>query len=144
MIEVTKINLPVAGIERLQQESVTEGYDFIETLTEDWASGANRFDGLGEMLCGCFDEGELVGVGGLNFDPFAGDPQIGRVRRVYIRSAWRCKGIGTALLTTLIEEGRLHFRRLRLRAENPAAARLYERLGFVPIEHRDATHILVF
>ena len=78
----------------------------------------NRFDAPGEILCGHLDQGLLVAVGGLNCDPFAGRPDLGRIRRVYVRPAWRDKGIGRALVTALIEQARTHFRCVRLRAEN--------------------------
>jgi GNAT superfamily N-acetyltransferase len=144
MISIQKIELPVPGLGRLQSDARAEGYDFIETLVEEWASAKNRFDASGEILCGHLDRGLLVAVGGLNCDPFAGRPDVGRIRRVYVRPAWRDKGIGRALVTTLIEQARTHFRCVHLRAENTNAARLYERIGFAPIASPHATHILLF
>lgn len=144
MISIQRIELPVPGIEILQSEAREEGYDFIETLVEEWASAKNRFHAQGEALCGYLDQGLLVAVGGLNCDPFASRPDIGRIRRVYVRHAWRGKGIGRALVTALVDEARSHFSCVRLRAENADAARLYESLGFAPIASPDATHILVF
>ena len=144
MISIRKIELPVPGIERLQSEALDEGYDFIETLVDEWASASNRFDALGETLCGHLDEGMLVAVGGLNCDPFACRPDMGRIRRVYVRAGWRNRGIGRALVTALVDEARNHFTCVRLRAENEGAARLYESMGFVPIASPDATHILLF
>jgi GNAT superfamily N-acetyltransferase len=144
MIQVRKIVLPTPGIELLHSEAKDEGYDFIETLVEEWSSGTNRFDAPGEALCGCMDRGLLVAVGGLNCDPFAGQPDMGRIRRVYVRSAWRNRGIGRALVATLVDHARTYFSCVRLRAENALAARLYESMGFVPIESPDASHILVF
>jgi len=130
MVSIEKIQLPVPGMERLRSEAKEEGYDFLETLVEDWASATNRFDGPGETLLGSLDEGLLVAVGGLNCDPFAGCPDMGRIRRVYVRQAWRNQGVGMALVTALIHEAKAHFRSVRLRAENAGAARLYERIGF--------------
>jgi GNAT superfamily N-acetyltransferase len=144
MIPIHKILLPAPGVELLQSEAQHEGYGFIETLVEEWGSGANRFNAPGETLCGHLDQGLLVAVGGLNCDPFAGRPDMGRIRRVYVRPAWRNRGIGRALVTALVDEARTHFTRVRLRAENAGAARLYESMGFVPIESPDASHILVF
>jgi GNAT superfamily N-acetyltransferase len=144
MIPIRKIELPVPGIEPLQSEALDEGYDFIGILVDEWASASNRFDGPGEALCGHLDQGMLVAVGGLNCDPFAGRPDIGRIRRVYVRAAWRNRGIGRALMTVLVDEARNHFTCVRLRAENEGAARLYESMGFVPIASPDATHILLF
>ena len=144
MISIRKIELPLPGLERLQSEARDEGYDFIETLVDEWASASNRFDAPGEALCGHLDQGLLVAVGGLNCDPFAGRPDMGRIRRIYVRAAWRNQGIGRALMTALIDQAGSHFRCVRLRAENAGAARLYESLGFVPIVSPDATHILYF
>jgi GNAT superfamily N-acetyltransferase len=144
MIEIQKIELPVPGMESLQAEAKAEGYDFIETLVEEWTSAENRFAAPGEILCGHLDQALLVAVGGLNCDPFAGRPDVGRIRRVYVRPAWRDKGIGRALVISLIDKARTHFRCVRLRAENAEAARLYERIGFAPVESPDATHILIF
>jgi len=142
MIAIRKIELPIPGIERLQQEAGDEGYDFIETLVEEWESATNRFDGPGEILCGYVDQGLLLAVGGLTRDPFAGRPDMGRIRRVYVRSAWRNRGIGRTLVAALVDHARTHFSCVRLRAENALAARLYESMGFVPIESPDASHLL--
>jgi GNAT superfamily N-acetyltransferase len=144
MISIRKIQLPVPGMERLRSEAKEEGYDFLETLVEDWASARNRFDAAGETLLGSMDEGLLVAVGGLNCDPFAGRPDTGRIRRVYVRQAWRNQGIGGALVTALVHEARAHFRCVRLRAENTRAARLYESIGFAATPGPDATHTLFF
>lgn len=144
MIQIQKIVLPITGIEQLHTEAKEHGYDFIDTLVDEWASGANRFNAPGEILCGHLEEGLLVAVGGLTIDPFTTESHTGRIRRVYVRSAWRNKGIGRALVSALIEEARKNFRCVRLRAENASAARLYERMGFTPIDNPDATHTLSF
>jgi GNAT superfamily N-acetyltransferase len=141
-VPIERIELPMAGLDTLHAESRAEGYNFIDTLVAEWASGRNRFDRPGELLCGHLDRGLLVAVGGLNRDPFAGRADIGRIRRVYVRAGWRNRGIGKALVANLVQEARCHFGSVRLRAENADAARLYERLGFVPIADPDATHIL--
>jgi GNAT superfamily N-acetyltransferase len=144
MTLIQKIELPAPGIEQLHAEAKQSGYDFIDTLVDEWVSGANRFQARGEVLCGCFDQGKLVAVGGLTIDPFVGSPDTGRIRRVYVRSAWRNHGVGRALVTYLVEQARKNFRNVRLRAENADAARLYERLGFISIDDPDATHTLSF
>ena len=143
-IAIQKIALPVPGIDALQAEAREEGYDFIETLVEEWASGVNRFAREGEILYGAFDDGVLAAIGGVTLDPYAGDPDTGRVRRVFVRPGWRNRGVGGRLVTALVEHARLHFLHVHLRAENSNAARLYERLGFLPIADPHATHRLSF
>jgi GNAT superfamily N-acetyltransferase len=143
-IQICRIRLPISGLEELRFEARAEGYNFMERLAEEWESGTNRFDAPGETLCGHMENGLLVAVGGLNRDPFAGRAEVGRIRRVYVRAAWRGKGIGAALVTALIQDARRDFTCVRLRAENPGATRLYERLGFKPIADPSATHVLTF
>jgi GNAT superfamily N-acetyltransferase len=143
MIMIKKICLPTPGMDELLAEATAEGYDFVETLVDDWASAANRFDGPGEALFGGYQQELLVAVGGLNKDPFAGQAGMGRIRRVFVRRAWRNAGVGRALVSALVEEARQSFDSVRLRAENADAARLYERMGFLPLNSPDATHVLL-
>lgn len=128
----------------MQAEARNEGYDFLETLVAEWLSGENRFDAAGEILCGHLDQGLLVAVGGLNCDPFLADPRVGRIRRLYVRQAWRNRGVGGALLDTLLNVAWQNFCSVRLRAENSRAASLYERKGFTSSPGASATHILRF
>jgi predicted GNAT family acetyltransferase len=149
VITIREIALPLDEIESLREEARSEGYNFVETLVEEWASGENRFEKKGEVLMGCFEElpleqAQLVAVGGVTIDPFLHSPEVGRIRRVYVRAAWRNQGIGALLVKTLIAASAKNFRAVRLRAENGDAARLYERLGFSPIEDKSATHLLTF
>jgi GNAT superfamily N-acetyltransferase len=144
MISIRKIQLPAPGIESLQAEARQEGYEFIDTLVEEWASAKTRFDGPGETLCGGLDLDLLVAVGALSCDPFAGLPEMGRIRKVYVRQAWRNQGVGRTLVSVLVDQARRHFSCVRLSAENDGAAHLYERLGFVPISSPHASHILYF
>jgi GNAT superfamily N-acetyltransferase len=142
MLLIQPIELPAPGIDELRAEARAEGYKFLEPLVDEWLSGKNRFDGAGETLRVCLDQETLVAVGGLNRDPFLADSTVGRIRRLYVRPAWRNQGVGTALLDNLISTARQNFRSVRLRAESSRAASLYERKGFVPIASDSATHIL--
>ena len=142
VITVHQIELPAPGLTQLRTEARNEGYNFIETLVRQWSAGENRFDAPGEVLCGCTDEGLLVAVGGLTRDPFTTASDVGRIRRVYVRPAWRNRGFGRALVASLIEQARKNFSYVRLRAENTNAARLYESIGFLPSQESNATHVL--
>ena len=141
---IQPITLPVDGLDELLADAAGEGYAFLDLLVAEWTSSANRFDGPGEVLCGCFDDGKIVAAGGLNRDPFLDNPRIGRIRRVYVRPGWRNRKLGTALVVWLLDAARRNFEAVRLRAENSDAARLYERVGFTPIADPHATHILRF
>jgi GNAT superfamily N-acetyltransferase len=143
-IELRRIALPLPGLDALIAESLAQGFQFLTTLEREWQTGENRFSAPGEGLFGGFGGAELVAIGGLNRDPFLGDPAVGRIRRVYVRTASRRLGVGTQLVERLLDEGRQHFRSVRLRAVTPDAARLYETLGFRPIADPHATHILAF
>ena len=143
-ISIQTIRLPVPGLDALHSEALAEGYDFLDTLISEWQTGENRFDRPGEVLYGCMEDGHLVAVGGLTVDPYVLSGEVGRIRRVYVRAAWRNRGVGRALVTTLIGEAREGFAAVRLRAENGDAGRLYERLGFTPIDDPNATHTLRF
>jgi GNAT superfamily N-acetyltransferase len=119
-------------------DSEAQGLSFVRRLDEEWAGGVNRFDRPGEALFVACDGINVIGVGGLNVDPYANDIAVGRVRHLYVLSAYRRRGIGERLVTTIVDAARGRFQTLRLHTSNPDAARLYERLGFA--RHADATH----
>ena len=125
-------DLAAGQVAALVAESETQGSRFVRRLAEDWASGANRFDRPGEALFVARDDRRVVGVGGLNLDPYAAEPTVGRVRHLYVLTAYRRLGIGRRIVEEIIEAARGRFERLRLSTSNPEAARLYERLGFHP------------
>lgn len=82
-----------APFEALLRESCAEGFDHVRRLIAHWEDGSNRFERLGEKLFGAFHEDALIGVGGLNIDPYAGDPAIGRVRHLYVLPNHRRHGV---------------------------------------------------
>ena len=114
----------------LVAESEQAGWRFVRRLAEEWAGGRNRFDRPGEALFAGLIDGRMIGVCGLNVDPYAAEGRVGRVRHLYVLSAYRQHGVGRQLVGEIIATARGAFDTLRLRTENPAAARLYERLGF--------------
>jgi predicted GNAT family acetyltransferase len=131
------------GLQELRRESLEEGFHFIERLWEEWENGKNRFDAPGERLLGYIENASLIAVGGVNQDP-SGRIGIGRIRRVYVRPAWRSQGVAQMLVEALVETARTNFSSLELRTDNPTAARLYERIGFEKRAVQNATHVLLF
>ncbi|RXH54908.1 GNAT family N-acetyltransferase [Granulicella sibirica] len=137
---VRRIVPPVRGLEELIAEAGAEGFDFLDELIADWESGKYRFDGPHEGLFGVYVVDELVAIGALSVDPFVGRADTGRLRRIFVRKAWRRQGIGEGLVKALMVEAAKGYAIVRLRAETPYAAGLYERMGFVPIVDENASH----
>jgi GNAT superfamily N-acetyltransferase len=136
--------LPADALAPLLAESQRDGWRFVRRLADDWAAGANRFDRPGELLLGAWAGGALVGVCGLNVDPYAGDDSVGRVRRLYVLRAFRGRGVGRRLVQAVMQAAAGRFRSLRVRTEGATASRLYEGLGFAPARGApECSHVLV-
>jgi GNAT superfamily N-acetyltransferase len=124
-------------------DSEREGWRFVHRLADEWVAGTNRFDRPGEMLFVARMDGSIVGVCGLNTDPYTADETTGRVRRLYVLPAYRRRGVGSQLVRAIIAAATGRFQRLRVRTENPEACRLYQKLGFQPLAGvTDCTHCL--
>lgn len=126
----------------LLAECEREGGSFLLRLRDEWRSGATRFDRSGEILLGALLDGRLIGVGGLSRDPW--QPDIGRLRHLYVLRDRRGRGVGRLLVSRIVEEARRSFPVIRLRTRAGDAARFYERFGFVPTAQPFETHRLRF
>ena len=135
-------DLQPESLAALIAESEQHGLRFVRRLADEWAAGVNRFDRAGEALFAARAGEQLVGVGGLNIDPYAATGNVGRVRHLYVLAAHRRRGIGERITAEIIAAARGRFENLRLRTSNPAAARLYERLGFRRTDDADCTHVM--
>src|SRR5262245_6694560 len=89
-----------ASFDALRAEARAEGYRFVERLAVDWMSGTARFDREGEVLLAACQKGLLAGIGGLTIEPIV--PDALRMRRFYVRPAYRRNGIGRMLATALL------------------------------------------
>jgi GNAT superfamily N-acetyltransferase len=123
-------------------DSEQEGWTFVRRLAVEIISGENRFDRPGEMLFVAHRSGVIVGTCGLNIDPYIDDPSVGRVRRLYVDRSARRLGVGRCLVGAVTDAAKVRFRTLRVRTKNPAAARLYERCGFLTVHDPTCTHVL--
>jgi GNAT superfamily N-acetyltransferase len=115
---------------RLIEESLSQGFQFVERLVRDYRNGYNCFDKVGEALFIASSQERAIGICGLNRDPYFNDPKVGRLRHLYVESAWRGKGVGRLLVDRLIYEASQHYQLLTLRTDTPAADRFYQKLGF--------------
>ncbi|MBV8184353.1 MAG: GNAT family N-acetyltransferase [Hyphomicrobiales bacterium] len=140
-IRVARLN-SLDGLRPLVIEAERQGFDFMRRLVEEWASGANKFEGRGECLLGAFGDGRLLGVAGLNQDPYAKVDAVGRLRHLYVLASARRLGVGSLLVQRILQEARPRFHILRLRATT-GAADFYSRLGFTSIHEKTASHVMI-
>lgn len=130
----------------LSEASQAEGFAFISRLADELERG--DYIKPGAALFCAWEVAQLVGVVGLTLDPYLDGldetPRcrltVGRVRHLYVLPCARRAGVGSALLAALTDEARRHYRVLRLRTGNPAAAAFYEALGLAATTEVDATH----
>lgn len=130
-------------ISALLQVSREEGHALVERLVDEWADGSNRFDRPGESAFEARLGSRLVGVGGLNQDPYIDDPRVGRIRHLYVSPDVRGTGVGRALVQALVDHARGRFIRVRLRTTRTGVSEFYLGLGFEETpDERDSTHHL--
>jgi GNAT superfamily N-acetyltransferase len=139
-LEIRSLALPCAGLDLLRLEAATEGLRFLERLVADWDNGGNRFDRPGERFAGAFIGEYLVAVGGLGHDPYIEAATTGRLRHLYVLSAYRRCGVGSALVADLLRHAGGVFTLVRLRTDREQAARFYARLGFHAVADPTASH----
>lgn len=145
-IEIIR-DLPAELLAPLVHDSELDGCRHVRRLADEWESGSNRFDRAGERFFVARTSERIVGVCGLNVDPFIQEAVIqeavGRVRRLYVLRAYRGQGIGRRLVQAVIAAGSGHFDVLRVRTGNPQTDTFYEKLGFQPVaDVADCTHTL--
>jgi GNAT superfamily N-acetyltransferase len=123
----------------LRAEADAEGIRNQGMLEHDFASGAELFSKPGEILLAAFDGNTLVGIGGLTVEP---DKSIRamRLRRIYVRKAWRKRGVGRLLGEALMAHGFESTDMLTLNAAVPGAPAFWEALGFSRVAHETRTH----
>jgi GNAT superfamily N-acetyltransferase len=129
-----------AGFDAVLVEARRDGHVFIERFHAGWREGQERYRGENEGIFAAFLGDQFVGMAAMGVDPYAKDSTVGRLRHVFVLRAARRKGVAEALVRTCLQRGR-RFDLIRLRSRSAEASRLYERLGFSPIEAKDATHL---
>jgi ribosomal protein S18 acetylase RimI-like enzyme len=142
-LEVQRIrDLPRQEFAEMLTESKTAGFRAIDRLVTDWETGANHFDCPGEALFIARRDNRILGVCGLNRDPYIHFSKVGRVRRLYVMQDSRRQGIGRRLTHQIIEVAEQSFDWLHVRTTNPIAAEFYQSLGFMTCRSQLVTHTL--
>ncbi len=132
MITIERIYwLPIDRLNPLVNEASATGFHALSRLLDEWQSGRNRFGQPGEAIFVAIDNGIIVGVCGLNRDPYVSDPSVGRVRHLYVALDHRRNGIGSRLVRAVMGVAMGSSTRLRLRTDNPDADAFYRSLGFM-------------
>ncbi len=130
------------GFVELRSQSMAEGFNMLRRLEENWLSRHNRFDRPGEKLIGAYADGLIVGVCGLNIDPFTQATGTGRLRHFYVDTGWRNRRVGSGLLSEILKDAGRWFDFINTNAPSSAFT-FYERAGFVALSGMDkVTHQL--
>lgn len=92
------------------------------------------------MLLGAYHGETLIGIGGINQDPYE---KTGRIRRFYISKENRRQGVGEILLRTLLKEAEDFFDVAVLRTDTQEASLFYKHAGFIEgNQFENSTHYL--
>jgi GNAT superfamily N-acetyltransferase len=144
-VVLRETELPVESMSALVDAAGKEGHSFVMRLLRDWQTGDNRFRQRGELFLVAWDKSEIVGVLGLNQDPFAKDASIGRLRHLYVRPSHRGQGVGSELCRRALALAPKTFNVVRLRTPDNRPRAFYERLGFIKVfGDPKATYALIF
>ncbi|MDP7989098.1 GNAT family N-acetyltransferase [Bacillus sp. MHSD_36] len=115
----------------LVQESKEEGFNFLIKLKSEYKNKTNTFNKTGECLYGIFRGEKLIGIGGLNEDPYSENNKIGRLRRFYISKDYRRIGLGNLLLKQLLSHAEKYFKVVVLHTDTKQGDAFYIANGFV-------------
>lgn len=128
-----------ADLRELQKEARAEGFRFVDRLADEWAAGTNRFAREGEVLLAARLEGRLAGIGGLTWElALTG---AFRMRRFYVRPAYRRLAIGRGLVKALLARPRPPGTVLIVHAGTSLAPAFWEALGFRPEPGDGYSHV---
>ena len=131
----------VPDIEGLREAAHNEQIEFVERCHVDWTSSENQFDARGEgFWLAVTSLGQVVGMVGLNIDPYLNDPSIGRLRHLYVHPDHREGGVGTELVTAAMQSALGEFKRVRLRTPGDRADAFYDNYGFERSMSDTASH----
>lgn len=139
-IEISRIGQVPLHFDQFLNEAEAEGFDSMSVLLNEWADGTNRFDRPGEILALATIGGELAGIGAITRD-FV-DTDWLRMRRFYVRTAYRRRGVGRKLAVYVLEHARPFNRQICLYADGTEAELFWPTLGFIPTNRKHTTHVL--
>jgi len=129
-MQIREIHEITQDIDELATLASGQGFESVRRLVTEHLTDTNRFNKPGEVLFGAFNGKVIVGVGGLNVDPYEIDPKIGRLRRFYVKTEFRRHGVGTQILHCVEERASNRFSKIHLFTPSKAASNFYESMGY--------------
>jgi GNAT superfamily N-acetyltransferase len=127
---------PPEGFARLRAEAEAEGHRHMTRLAEELVSGATRF----EALFAAFDDGELLGLGGMTREPSETSEPAFRMRRLYVSPRARRMGVARTLANALLQEALDQVALVTVHAGNDGAAAFWEAMGFETVAGQAWSH----
>jgi GNAT superfamily N-acetyltransferase len=127
--------LPTDISYELLQASILEDFAPVQWLIEHWREGNNQFSLPGEALYEARHGVRLIGICGINQDPYGNSElSLGRIRRLYVLPEYRRQGVGRKLVLRAIGDAHSHFSEINLRTFDKQSAKFFEAIGFVRVE----------
>lgn len=131
MIQLVRVIEELPGdFERLRSAAAAEGHRHLDRLGQEWSSGAQRFAGNGEALLTAYQEGELVGIGGITHEASEATEPALRMRRLFVHPDARRTGVARTIVAALIQEGFDNAALLTVHAGDRTASAFWEAQGF--------------
>ena len=144
MVAIARLEALPPDIAGLAAAARAEDLRLVDRLVGDFQSGANRFNRAGEAIWEARSGAELIGICGLNRDPFARpDEHAGRVRRLYVHAQWRRRGVGSLLLDAVEAEARRHHDILTAFTVDADVEAFYLARGYQPVVGVDKRSVLL-
>ena len=121
-------------LEALQRDPAAFSSTYDETVTRPDEHWQERLANPLSILLMAYADGRPIGMVGALLGDDDGDAAVAVVFSMYVRAAHRQQGVGRSLMHALIAhvaaDPQIVTVRLNVRAEQEAACRLYESLGF--------------
>lgn len=129
------------GFDVICAEAAVEGVRNMAMLAMEFSAPDAPFAEPGALFA-VFVEGNLAGIGGVTPETGLAEPAM-RMRRLYVRPAFRRSGVARALAGAMMQQGFQAAPLLTLNAAaSPAAPPFWEAMGFAPVDWPRVTHAL--
>lgn len=129
------------GFDVMSAEATAEGVRNMVMLRAEFGGKDDPFRDPGGLFA-AFTDGALAGVGGVTVQESLAEPAM-RMRRLYVRPAFRRAGVARALAGAMMQQGFQTAPLLVLNAAaSDAASPFWEAMGFERVDWPGITHAL--